>query len=102
MTIALSLTEMRDGLPRHGQGRDGRRLSPGQPMPRPVPAQGVAADRLAAFLPAGCFPAERDELLEIAVHGHAPPALLQVLLTLPPGGAFADLSALLHAAGCRA
>lgn len=58
-----------------------------------------AAAELAHYLPPGCFPADREELLQLAVHHHAPPAALQLLLALPAQRVFADLTAALRSAG---
>lgn len=53
------------------------------------------AVRLQDGLPPGCFPADREQLLEAAVHRHARPAIIQILSELPTGRTFADLTALL-------
>lgn len=63
LTVALNLTE--DHRPAHSPALAG--LGPVDDADRHAPALG----RLAEFLRPGCFPADREALVDVAVHHHA-------------------------------
>ncbi|HET7303756.1 MAG TPA: DUF2795 domain-containing protein [Segeticoccus sp.] len=45
------------------------------------------------------FPADREDLLERGISRHAPPAVLEAILALPPGRSWSHPDAVLHELG---